>query len=98
LQKICEVIVEINEINRENQLLDEKRIEEAQKFEQNVSKYPQQQLQVEMLKQASGGNIMSDDNSLQKQMLQIMAATAPQKQIQTVAQSQIARGFLDIKI
>ncbi len=98
MQKICEVIVEINEINRENQLLDEKRIEEAQKFEQNVSKYPQQQLQVEMLKQASGGNIMSDDNSLQKQMLQIMAATVPQKQIQTVAQSQIARGFLDIKI
>ncbi|HOV92435.1 MAG TPA: hypothetical protein PLC04_05080 [Candidatus Kapabacteria bacterium] len=90
--------MEISEINRQNQLLDEKRIEEANKYEQNVSKYPQQQLQIEMLKQASGGNIMSNDNSLQKQLLQIMAAIGPQQQIQQVAQAQIAKGFLDIKI
>lgn len=91
-------IMEISEINRQNQLLDEKRIEEANKSEQNVSKYPQQQLQIEMLKQASGGNIMSNDNSLQKQLLQIMANVGPQQQIQQVAQAQIAKGFLDIKI
>ena len=90
--------MEIKEVNRQNQLLEQQRIEEANKFEQNVSKYPQQQLQIEMLKQSAGGNIMSNDNSLQKQLLQIMAAVAPQQQIQSIAQSQIAKGFLDIKI
>jgi hypothetical protein len=90
--------MEINEVNRQNQLLEQQRVEEANKFEQNVQKYPQQQLQIEMLKQAAGSNIMSNDNSLQKQLLQIMAAVAPQQQIQSVAQSQIAKGFLDIKI
>jgi len=96
LQKNEGRIMDINEINR--QLIEEQRVDEANKFEQNVSKYPQQQLQIEMLKQATSGNIMSDDNTLQKQLLQIMAAVAPQQQIQTVAQAQIARGFLDIKI
>lgn len=90
--------MEINEVNRQNQLLEQQRVEEANKFEQDVQKYPQQQLQIEMLKQAAGGNIMSNDNSLQKQLLQIMAAVSPQQQIQSIAQTQIAKGFLDIKI
>lgn len=59
---------------------------------------PQQKLQVEMLRQSMQGNVVGGNNNLQKQLLQMMSASAPLQQIQATAQNQIAKGYLDIRI
>ncbi len=59
---------------------------------------PQQKLQVEMLQQSMKGDIVGGNNNLQKQLLQMMASSAPLQQIQATAQNQISKGYLDIRI
>ncbi len=54
----------------------------------------QQELQKDIMKEASGVN----QNSTQKQLLQMMATAQPLQQIQQTAQAQIERGELDIKV
>lgn len=89
-----------------NQLNNLKRMNEDEKYLRTTQSLkttkegnnPQQQMQVEMLKQATSGNAVGTDNNLQKQLLQMMSATAPAQQIQSVAQNQISKGYLDIKV
>ncbi|MGB9702176.1 MAG: hypothetical protein ACPL1A_05530 [Candidatus Kapaibacteriota bacterium] len=89
-----------------NQLSSMKRMNEDEKYMRTTQSLkttkegsnPQQQMQVEMLKQATTGNVVGTDNNLQKQLLQMMAAASPVQQIQSVAQNQISKGYLDIKV
>ena len=53
----------------------------------------QSNLQKDVLKEAVNGN-----SSAPKQMLQLLAATQPLAQIQSTAQNQLSKGYLDIKI
>lgn len=50
-------------------------------------------IQKEMLKETTEGA-----TSMQKQMLQLLASAQPLAQIQQTAQSQIQKGYLDIKV
>jgi hypothetical protein len=54
----------------------------------------QQELQKDVMEEASGVN----QNSTQKQLLQMIATAQPLQQIQMTAQQQIERGELDIKV
>jgi hypothetical protein len=51
-----------------------------------------------MLQQSMKGDIVGGNNNLQKQLLQMMASSAPLQQIQATAQNQISKGYLDIRI
>ncbi len=51
-------------------------------------------MQIEMLRQAMGVST----NSIQNQLLQLVSNLPNLQQVQTQAQSQISKGFLDIKI
>ena len=51
----------------------------------------QNELQKDVLKDTMDGNV-------QKQLLQMLANTQPPQQIRQVAQTQINKGFLDIRI
>jgi hypothetical protein len=53
----------------------------------------QNNLQKDVLKEATNGS-----SSAPKQMLQLLAATQPLAQIQSTAQNQLSKGYLDIKI
>ena len=64
------------------------------KQNQGTQQSVQQELQNDVMKEASGVN----QNSTQKQLLQMMASAQPLQQIQQTAQAQIERGELDIKV
>lgn len=68
------------------------------KQERNKEEEPQldvqQKLQKDVMEDAQGMN----QNSTQKQLLQMMATALPLQQIQQTAQAQIERGELDIKV
>lgn len=64
------------------------------KQNQGTQQSVQQELQKDVMKEASGVN----QNSTQKQLLQMMASAQPLQQIQQTAQAQIERGELDIKV
>lgn len=52
-------------------------------------------IQKEMLKETTTG---TGANSVQKQTAQLLATSQPLAQIQQTAQSQISKGYLDIKV
>ncbi len=52
----------------------------------------QKEIQKEMLKDSMGGD------GLQKQLLSLISSSQPQTSTQSTAQSQIQRGYLDIKV
>ncbi len=52
----------------------------------------QNEIQKEVLKDTMG------PDSLPKQILSLMAASQPQQSVQNIAQGQIQRGFLDVKV
>lgn len=54
----------------------------------------QNELQKEVLKEASG----TGANSNQKQVLQILASAQPTMSVQELAQNQIKKGYVDIKV
>jgi len=51
----------------------------------------QNEIQKDVLKEAMNGD-------MQKQLLQMLASAQPQAQIQQVAQNQLSKGHLDIKV
>lgn len=71
-------------------------IEKIQKQEthsgEKTSTTVQNELQKDIFKQTV------DAGSTQNQILQLLASTQPVLQIQQVAQNQIAKGFLDVKV
>ncbi|MCX7737353.1 MAG: hypothetical protein N2319_11665 [Candidatus Kapabacteria bacterium] len=71
-------------------------IEKIQKQEthsgEKASTTVQNELQKDIFKQTV------DAGSTQNQILQLLASTQPVLQIQQVAQNQIAKGFLDVKV
>lgn len=58
----------------------------------------QQQIQIAMLQQVISGDAPTGNMNPQTQMLQLITAVQPLQQIQQTAQSQIQKGYLDIKI
>ena len=74
------------------QMLDLLKQETTNKEEPQLD--VQQKLQKDVMEDAQGMN----QNSTQKQLLQMMATTQPLQQIQQTAQAQIERGELDIKV
>ncbi|MCO5252413.1 MAG: hypothetical protein M9949_13480 [Candidatus Kapabacteria bacterium] len=54
----------------------------------------QNELQREVLREAVG----IGDLSIQKQLMQLLMSAQPIIQVQQIAQNQIAKGFLDIKV
>lgn len=53
----------------------------------------QQQIQTQVLADATKG-----DKSTPQMMLQLLTATQPPAQIQQVAQNQLKKGYLDVKV
>jgi hypothetical protein len=89
----------VNEVKNQKMYQDERYFRTNETLHTNKEgNTPQQQLQIEMLQQTTKGGIVGTDNNLQKQLLQMMAAATPQQQIQAVAQNQLSKGYLDIKI
>jgi len=73
------------------QAIDRQNQHQAERTQINA----QFRIQSEMLRQAIG----LSPNSLQSQLLQLISANSPNlQQVQFQAQSQISKGFLDIKI
>jgi hypothetical protein len=78
----------VDQMQPMNNLIQELNQKETPKL--NV----QQELQKDVMEEASGVN----QNSTQKQLLQMMATAQPLQQIQQTAQQQIERGELDIRV
>ncbi|MFP4527411.1 MAG: hypothetical protein ACLFQX_02600 [Candidatus Kapaibacterium sp.] len=73
-------------------------IDSVQKQEPASSEKPpitvQNEIRKEMLRDAAG----TGAGSTQRQLLQLLASAQPQQQIQQTAQSQIEKGYLDVKV
>jgi len=78
----------VDQMQPQDYMMQELNQKEAPKL--NV----QQELQKDIMEEASGVN----QNSTQKQLLQMMATAQPLQQIQQTAQQQIERGELDIRV
>ena len=68
---------------------------EVERVQQQQQENTQVKLKKEVIDKASTG-----EQALQKQLLQLLASTLPQQQldVQKTAQEQINQGFLDIKV
>lgn len=73
-------------------------IEPLQQQQSNEGAKPPVSVQFEIQKDVLRQAIGASSNSLQNQLLQLISNIPNLQQAQTTAQTQIAKGFLDIKI